>query len=576
MSNSDARGDTQKIFLTCLGFEENPFTYTNADEEERLQTYFIPPPYFHAVFGDPDRPKSVVVFAPRGGGKTAQRIMIENQCAENHVFAITYTQFEFANIQSASDIELHHHIQNILRFALMGVFVTLHDNSNLSKSLTNHDKEVLVKLAAEHFKGVTSSEIKKTLESLKSIKEKVRSFWNDWLPFISTGMSTVVKRYTSLDMPELSKFDAQEANKPVHLKYELSLIVEIIRKLGFRSIYVLIDRIDESELSGNDPVASFKVIEPILRDLQLLEFDGVGLKLFLWDQLEPSYSKIARRDRVQQETLEWDDAMLKEMWSKRLEAFSRGRINSLNVVSLRSAMSYPTDELALVFANGSPRDMIRIGRQIITEQLQTDPFAEYISPEAIYRAVEKFCELRASEVATPRVLHALRRLQRVDFTIPYLSSIIFREQQSNSRSRVTLWRREGDIIDIDKVENPNPLQTQQVKLLGIGDIRIAKAIYPNLDIPLFLRQKYKKCPRCGATVLREWGDALSSSVCHECQFDLATDAEKDAQEVWRRRQMATQARSRRRQENLDLSQLQMDFDNPPLPNVVDEGEEAQS
>jgi hypothetical protein len=40
--NEDAMGE--KEFLTRLGFQANPFQFTNADEEDHLQSYFVPPP----------------------------------------------------------------------------------------------------------------------------------------------------------------------------------------------------------------------------------------------------------------------------------------------------------------------------------------------------------------------------------------------------------------------------------------------------------------------------------------------------------------------------------------------------
>src|SRR5208337_605365 len=84
----------QRVFLSHLGFNDNPFQFTNADEEDHLQAYFIPPPYFNSVWGDPEAPQPHVVFAPRGGGKSAQRRMIEFKASEQNVFAITYDRFE--------------------------------------------------------------------------------------------------------------------------------------------------------------------------------------------------------------------------------------------------------------------------------------------------------------------------------------------------------------------------------------------------------------------------------------------------------------------------------------------------
>lgn len=63
---------TKKEYIEFLGFNENPFQYTNADNESNLlDKYFIAPDYFEDVWGDPDSPASNIIYAPRGGGKTA-------------------------------------------------------------------------------------------------------------------------------------------------------------------------------------------------------------------------------------------------------------------------------------------------------------------------------------------------------------------------------------------------------------------------------------------------------------------------------------------------------------------------
>ena len=64
-----------------LGFNNHPFSKTNADEEPNLEEYFVPPPFFDAIVGDSSNPSASIVFAPRGGGKTAQRRMVEKSSA---------------------------------------------------------------------------------------------------------------------------------------------------------------------------------------------------------------------------------------------------------------------------------------------------------------------------------------------------------------------------------------------------------------------------------------------------------------------------------------------------------------
>ena len=44
-------GDEMALYES-LGFAQHPFSKTNADEEEFLHEYFVPPPYFDAIIGD--------------------------------------------------------------------------------------------------------------------------------------------------------------------------------------------------------------------------------------------------------------------------------------------------------------------------------------------------------------------------------------------------------------------------------------------------------------------------------------------------------------------------------------------
>lgn len=261
MNNTlDASHREYRQFYSLIGFDDDPFAYTNADEEDRLAEYFIPPPYFASVFGNPDKPKSFVVFAPRGGGKSAQRRMIEEACTENKVFAITYSQFEFPSVRTASDVGLHHHLQNIIRFALIGLLASIYSDESLRDRLSPHDREVIVRLATQHLSDINEYSIKRAMDSLKSLKDRVQAFWNAWLPIINLGVSVLLKKVLGADA-ELDEYHGARSRKAPMLKYQLELLVGLSRKLGYQSIYVLIDRVDEAELTGNDAQASFKLIE---------------------------------------------------------------------------------------------------------------------------------------------------------------------------------------------------------------------------------------------------------------------------------------------------------------------------
>lgn len=547
-------------FFSNLGFDESPFAYTNADEEDRLPQYFIPPPYFDSAFGNPDKPQSFIVFAPRGGGKTTQRRMIESQCVVSNVLAITYDQFEFSDIKSAQEITLGHHLRLIIRSLLIGLLMQINSKPEAINKLTKEDKQIFLKLSAEHLGAIKSVDLTTAINSLKGFKDKFKDFWNEWTPTIGLGLQAVVRLLRPIEdlgdsIANLSKFHDPEFNLSDTLKFQLRLLIDLSRKLEWRSVYILVDRVDESALTGNNVQDSFNLLQPLLRDLQLLEFHGIAFKFFLWDQLQPLCEDVVRTDRIKQEVLDWDDEMLNEMWEKRLSAFSNKKILRLQQIS--QPLILTVDSLCLIFANQSPRDLIRIGGQILDEHRESNPANAQIQEDSIYKALDKFCTKRASEVIRKeKVLNELKKIRQVDFTIAYLASQVFREAPNTTRNRMVRWRSENAIVDIDKIEDVSSKTERSVKLFAIKDIRVAKEIYPELSINDFLNRKYKKCPRCNATVLRDWGEIDSSPLCQDCQYNLM-DKEQDEMEVWRRKQLAQARRKRYREETLSEDAIQL-------------------
>jgi len=101
--------------LLSLGFERDPFAKTNADEEELLEEYFIEPPFFKAVYGDIRAPKSAVVYAPRGGGKTALKRRIELSARTEEFLSVPYNSFPTAGLK-LNDISLEYHCGTLSAF----------------------------------------------------------------------------------------------------------------------------------------------------------------------------------------------------------------------------------------------------------------------------------------------------------------------------------------------------------------------------------------------------------------------------------------------------------------------------
>jgi len=115
-------------WLSKVGLSEgNPFGVNEADREPFVPECFVDPGVYDTVKNDPH---TTLVFAPRGGGKTALRVMLASDCRpiqplaaspRSQTLAVTYSDFDPA--LKACDYDLArltagHHVDKILRACL--------------------------------------------------------------------------------------------------------------------------------------------------------------------------------------------------------------------------------------------------------------------------------------------------------------------------------------------------------------------------------------------------------------------------------------------------------------------------
>lgn len=91
---SMTKKDPIMAWLADWGFADNPFGIWEASHESLLQKYFVKHPFYEQLRDDH---ASTLVFASRGHGKTALRLMLQSECRPQQphspVFAVSFTEF---------------------------------------------------------------------------------------------------------------------------------------------------------------------------------------------------------------------------------------------------------------------------------------------------------------------------------------------------------------------------------------------------------------------------------------------------------------------------------------------------
>ena len=501
-------------FYRRLNFKANPFQYTNADEEDELEEYFVPPPYFQSVWGDPKQASSCVVFAPRGGGKSAQRKMIESRSRGTKVLTLQYSRFEFAQGQSLDDIDLNYHIRNIARICILGFLMQIHQEGLGAISFSSTEREHIKALSKFYLYDMNSEEIVNAVNSVTGLLGRTKEYVENNLYAINALIDGLLSKAGLPAVGSGAGGHPGQIERPS--KQHLEIIISLIKSLGFDSVYILIDKIDETSLTGNDANASFRLIGPLLRDLELLQIRDLAFKFFLWNEIYPFYKQHGRPDRIPLHHLKWRADELKTMLRLRLQVYSTNGprdISALLKPGMEAGSKNAVDSLLLTFSHGSPRDMIRICAQMVVEQLRLNPHMGYIGVSAVTEGFNRFCVDRAKEVVPESTLRDLQKLHRLDFTVASVASVA-KIKANGARAKIKTWLNTGVVKYINDIrlnEGKKP-----VHHYAVLDSRVAKSIFPELSFVEFLQTKVRVCSKCRADMFRDW-DVSSNHICQACK-----------------------------------------------------------
>jgi hypothetical protein len=498
--------------LKNLGFDLDPFAKTNADEEELIGSYFIEPPFFKAVYGDLATPKSAVVFAPRGGGKTALKRMLELSSLNDPFMCVTYNRFSVAGLR-LEDVDFDYHLRNLVRLLLVGVLTSTVERG--IGDLSNDDRHVLYLLAREYLSEIDSTELKSAIQSVQNFPDKAKEWWDRFTGPIGLVLNTLLNKI-GFGNAEIEKFNTVGGKLGQRIE-QIEFLGNLAIKLGYKCTYVLIDKVDENSLTGASASNAYRFVAPLVSDLQLLEMPNFGFKFFLWDMLVGDYREVARPDRVKYYDLRWKVSHLEDMLSKRLLAHSSGRVGSLGSISAQDAKANIDIAVAL-FGQGSPRNTIRICKEILDQQSEIDSSATELSMTAIVKGFDVFARNYTNEIFDEGIIRDLQKMRRADFTVKYIYTDIFRFTQQAGMTKVRAWQDAGVVKQIGVIQETRGVRSSNH--YGVSNILMLKQMFP--DVPVFelMNRKIRMCGSCGQVLVRDF-DRSGDYTCDGCQAPVS-------------------------------------------------------
>ncbi len=351
-------------FLKKLGFVGgNPFSETQAEEEDNLSKYFVDLPAFYKILDmDTGKPKSSILGADRGCGKSANRKNVERWLLQgpadksskgkwawkSPVLVIPYTDFSRLRASVNDDFsKLHpeHHVDSILWLGVASLveFVEKNWNKIRNQELGEWDLARLGYFFAHYSERWGGSNNSKTPESVNKAQNSIEFFQvcilhSSQAEKISTGGSSgLLKGFT-----------------------------EVALALGYKSVVVLVDGVDEIDITANKPELSALILKPLISERVLMQMNGLTFKFFLPNQVIGFLEEIPETrlgERIKSHEIIWNEQAIQKLLSLRLRAFSNSRLNDLAQISTPDLKDI-SNVLASHVAN-NPRNLLRLAEQVL-------------------------------------------------------------------------------------------------------------------------------------------------------------------------------------------------------------------
>lgn len=499
-------------FFKAYNISGNPFASTNAENEDLLSEYFVAPPYFESVVGHAETPKSTIVFAPRGSGKTAQRKMIENRAAlpDSNFACISYTDFTGITPDSAT---LAQHKLAVCRLMVVAALAHIEAQPDRAHDLSKHEKLVLTTASQQLLGGLSKSEFQTALGSVKSLGQKWNDIWKKYGGVMSVVVNAAMKKMGMDEVNFHAPVRADDAQLAVDSQYLYSQLASLFNTLGFSAVYILVDKVDETFHTNNDKGATFRLISALLFDLPTLEQPGVAYKFFLGDYLKEAFiAGGGRDDRILVTNLHWTTDELSTMLSRRLMAYSDNEVESFNVF-LDTNVKVDLHELICRLNPESPRDLIRMCDRIITEHTRRAGYPKSIGRLSMMAGIHEFsanwCNSRFSSI-----MSEIRRVPLTSFTNRELANNTFRIDDTSMRNKITKWVDAGAVSIVAQQPGVRPGRPSNVYAFADPRLVIAKEARGRLADSL----------RSGVFVCRECNEIIISSdeavKCSSCGSDF--------------------------------------------------------
>ena len=374
--------------LRAWGFSADPFSHRAAETDGRLEQAFVAPRYFEEIIGDPHHPLPTFVFGARGEGKSTLRTMVASRLrrSERPPLVVEATDFSGWSVEKLDALTLGDHVWRILEASVTALVSALESAALPLPSVSAGDRALFEDFVLRWLPPVDhgggEARIDALLERLSPNERRIKRYGGKGYRRIASYLRAKRFEFEQAKLQDdkvswlLAALMLIAPSTPNARSFAgatpqrvLEIFIELVLRLGFSSVYVLVDNVDEVDIVSNQPDLIAKLVRPLVTSVRFLESRWLGIKIFLPSEAHDRLRSSIRSDRFHVYRIEWNEARLKAFLRARVRAFSDERHESLEHVF----EDYSSLEPRLLRASARiPRNMLRALDEIVREHCERD------------------------------------------------------------------------------------------------------------------------------------------------------------------------------------------------------------
>jgi hypothetical protein len=386
-----------RAWLTWLGLHFNPFQPLDASADARLSDYLVEHHILATIWGD----WHSFVFAPAGGGKTALRMRTSQLCwvgqATNHPFSISYLPpfLIWRHTHPSRD----EHLEALAQAGAIRLLLALVYRPHWFLELRPLDQQAVYQSLVWNLPGNLNFWLSQVEES-QSIAPLLDIF--DPTFILPDPPNALVLQQLCNSLRAQS---AKAIALPDPIERWNHLVDVLLRILGFRAIYILIDGLDAVQETATDVKTAVECLATLLPLIDEWQTQPLFIKGYLpqdtRDYLTARFPSLVTH--AQTATIQWTPALLAEVVRRRVYVASEGAFGSLDAIASPAIRDLETVLAKIAFP--LPREMLVLTQRVLVEHINRFGATGIIQPEDVDAALAWYQAQHptASHVAQPIV-----------------------------------------------------------------------------------------------------------------------------------------------------------------------------